>query len=65
MLPGQCGGHYATHRTPVRVTQEAGTEPPFNNEFWDHHEAGLYVDVVTGARDRGGEQRRQFRHDQD
>jgi peptide-methionine (R)-S-oxide reductase len=31
-----------------RLTQEAGTEPPFNNEFWDHHEAGLYVDVVSG-----------------
>jgi peptide-methionine (R)-S-oxide reductase len=31
-----------------QVTQEAATEPPFNNEFWDHKEAGLYVDVVTG-----------------
>jgi peptide-methionine (R)-S-oxide reductase len=31
-----------------RVTQEAATEPPFNNEFWNHKEAGLYVDVVTG-----------------
>jgi peptide-methionine (R)-S-oxide reductase len=31
-----------------QVTQEAATEPPFNNEFWDHKEAGLYVDIVTG-----------------
>ena len=31
-----------------QVTQESATEPPFNNEFWDHKEAGLYVDVVTG-----------------
>jgi peptide methionine sulfoxide reductase msrA/msrB len=31
-----------------RVTQQAGTEPPFANAFWDHHEPGLYVDVVTG-----------------
>jgi methionine-R-sulfoxide reductase len=31
-----------------RVTQMCGTEPPFNNEFWDNHRAGLYVDVVSG-----------------
>src|SRR4051812_28060347 len=31
-----------------QVTQHAGTEPPFRNEFWDNHEAGLYVDVATG-----------------
>jgi peptide methionine sulfoxide reductase msrA/msrB len=30
------------------VTQNAATEPPFRNEFWDNHEAGLYVDVATG-----------------
>jgi methionine-R-sulfoxide reductase len=31
-----------------KVTQEEGTEPPFHNEYWDNHEEGLYVDVVTG-----------------
>ncbi len=31
-----------------RVTQENATEPPFENEYWDHHEPGIYVDVVTG-----------------
>jgi methionine-R-sulfoxide reductase len=31
-----------------RVTQMCGTEPPFSNAFWDNHEAGLYVDVVSG-----------------
>jgi peptide-methionine (R)-S-oxide reductase len=31
-----------------RVTQEDGTEPPFRNEYWDHKEPGLYVDVVSG-----------------
>jgi peptide-methionine (R)-S-oxide reductase len=31
-----------------RVTQENGTERPFRNEFWNNHEAGLYVDVVSG-----------------
>lgn len=31
-----------------QVTQCSATEPPFSNEFWDHHESGLYVDVVSG-----------------
>jgi peptide-methionine (R)-S-oxide reductase len=31
-----------------RVTQESGTERPFQNEFHDFHGAGLYVDVVSG-----------------
>jgi peptide-methionine (R)-S-oxide reductase len=31
-----------------RVTQESGTELPFENQYWDHNEPGLYVDVVSG-----------------
>jgi methionine-R-sulfoxide reductase len=31
-----------------RVTQHEGTEPPYRNEFWDDHRAGIYVDVVSG-----------------
>jgi peptide-methionine (R)-S-oxide reductase len=31
-----------------RVTQQADTEPPFRNEFWDNKEQGIYVDVVSG-----------------
>jgi peptide-methionine (R)-S-oxide reductase len=31
-----------------RVTQNAGTERPFANDFWDNKEPGLYVDVVSG-----------------
>lgn len=30
------------------VTQHEGTEPPFQNEFADNHEEGIYVDVVSG-----------------
>ena len=35
-------------REQFAVTQQCGTEPPFRNAFWDHHEPGLYVDVVSG-----------------
>src|SRR6185437_5101176 len=31
-----------------QVTQREATEPPFHNEYWDNHQAGIYVDVVSG-----------------
>ena len=31
-----------------RVTQAEGTESPFQNPYWDNHEPGIYVDVVSG-----------------
>jgi methionine-R-sulfoxide reductase len=36
--------------TPMQynVTQENATEPPFQNEFWDSHREGIYVDIVSG-----------------
>ena len=54
---------YALAKSPVRskeelkktlspmqfkVTQEAGTEPAFKNEYWDNKRPGIYVDVTTG-----------------
>jgi len=34
--------------TQYEVTQHAATEPPFKNDFWNHREDGIYVDVTTG-----------------
>jgi len=38
------------HLTPEQytVTQHEGTERPFHNAYWDNHEPGIYVDVVSG-----------------
>ena len=36
--------------TPIQydVTQHEGTERPLQNEYWNNHEPGIYVDVVSG-----------------
>jgi methionine-R-sulfoxide reductase len=36
--------------TPLQyeVTQHEATETPFRNQYWDNHEPGIYVDVVSG-----------------
>ena len=36
--------------TPLQleVTQNCGTEPAFNNKYWDNKEPGIYVDIISG-----------------
>jgi peptide-methionine (R)-S-oxide reductase len=31
-----------------QITQQGGTERPFENAYWDHEERGIYVDIVSG-----------------
>src|ERR1700755_3725112 len=31
-----------------RITQRAGTDRPFKNEYWDNKEPGIYADIVSG-----------------
>jgi len=31
-----------------KVTQHEGTEPPFQNAYWDNKQPGIYVDIVSG-----------------
>jgi len=43
-------GELKKRLTPLQfdVTQNNATEPPFRNEYWNHFEDGIYVDVVSG-----------------
>ena len=34
-------------KVQIDVTQNCGTEKPFDNEFWNHKEEGLYVDIIS------------------
>jgi peptide methionine sulfoxide reductase msrA/msrB len=44
-------GDLKSRLTPLQyhVTMENGTEQPFNNEYWNNHREGIYVDIVSGV----------------
>ena len=47
---GGAGEDIKARLTPLQyeVTQEEGTERPFQNDYWDEHREGIYVDIVSG-----------------
>ncbi len=46
--PGDAELRHALTPLQYDVTQHEATERPFSNEYWDNHQAGIYVDVVSG-----------------
>jgi len=50
VLPGANPQDLKQRLTPLQyeVTQKNGTEPPFNNAYWDNKQEGIYVDIVSG-----------------
>jgi methionine-R-sulfoxide reductase len=49
MIPGDAELRKILTPLQYKVTREEGTEPPFNNAYWDNHAEGIYVDVISGV----------------
>ena len=49
MIPDDAELHKRLTALQYKVTREDGTEPPFSNTYWNNHEPGIYVDVISGA----------------
>jgi methionine-R-sulfoxide reductase len=47
-VPGDAELRTKLTKDQYRVTRECGTETPFQNAYWDNHQAGIYVDLITG-----------------
>ena len=39
---------YSLSKLQINVTQNCGTEEPFNNEYWNNKDDGIYVDIISG-----------------
>jgi peptide methionine sulfoxide reductase msrA/msrB len=46
--PGEAELRARLTKEQYEVTQLSSTEPAFKNEYWNNHEAGIYVDIVSG-----------------
>jgi len=49
MIPGDAELRKILTPLQYKVTREEGTEPPFNNAYWDNHAEGIYVDIISGV----------------
>ena len=49
MIPGDAELRKILTPLQYKVTREEGTEPPFNNAYWNNHAEGIYVDIISGV----------------
>jgi methionine-R-sulfoxide reductase len=47
-IPSEAELRRQLSKDQYHVTRECGTETPFQNAYWDNHQPGIYVDLITG-----------------